>query len=73
MVTLSLLFHFLSLYSLVLQATVNPKNFIHDVSVFKLFTVFYFQILDQKMHYDTTVLYCVLYFLIFIFSPTQCN
>ena len=28
---------------------------------------FYFQVLDQKMHYGTTVLYCVVYFHLFYF------
>ena len=50
---------------------VNPQNFIHDISVFYLLTVFF---IFKFWSYGTTVLYCVMILIfIFTFPPTHEN
>ena len=50
-------------------STVNPSFMIF--LCFNCSPFFYFQVLDQKMHYGTTVLYCVVYFHLFYPLPTK--
>ena len=52
--------------------TVNPQNFFHDISVFYLFTV-YFQVLHQKKHYGTIVLYFHIFYFHFFPYPRKLN